>query len=36
MYLPNLAVSGKWVCCKKVTQAQEDIDEDGILADIDV
>lgn len=36
MYLPNLASSGKRVRRKNAAKAQEDVDEDGILADIDV
>lgn len=36
MYLPDLASSGKRVRRKKAAKAQEDVDEDGILADIDV
>jgi hypothetical protein len=36
MYLPNLASSVRRVRRKKAAKAQDDVDEDGILADIDV
>jgi hypothetical protein len=36
MYLPDITSSGKRVRRKKAAKAQEDVDEDGILADIDV